>query len=124
MAFISNQWLKSSPDRIRDHEPVETVLRWEDVDERWSKENKVKTSFRLAKAEGGVYQAVFFTAADLEFLLPELVRVASAKTKQRLLLDLLSAVSDKGLFSSLAAFFSDRALRAKAEGGSQETPSK
>ena len=114
MAFVSNQWLKRSPDRIRDHAPIDTVLRWEDVDERWSKENKV--SFRLVKAEGGVYQAVFLTSADLDFLLPELVRVASPKAKHRLLLDLLSPVPDEGLFASLATHFSERALHAKTEG--------
>lgn len=113
MAFITNQWLKHLPGRVRPHEPIKTEIVREDMTDTWCRENKIKASFRMIR-DDGMYQAVLLTSKDLEYLAPQLILAADAGTQARIAHMVLESLAPKSLFGILADLFKKQAKAANS----------
>jgi len=112
MPFITNQWLRHLPDRVRPHEPVQTELRFEDITDDWCRTNRIKASLKLHR-DGGQYQAVFLTQKDLAFLAPKFAAVSDAKTRAEIALTSLQSLDGQVAAEVLSKYFASQAAGAK-----------
>ena len=108
MAFLTNQWMKYLPDRIRSHTPISTDLKRDDITDEWCRSNKIKAAFRFVR-ENGDYQTVFLSTDDVALLLLELVQSADKRARTRVALASLNALDSTTLFSVVAKVFASRA---------------
>lgn len=77
MGFITNQWLKGSAARNRGHYPVGVSLKVQGTSDTWA-ESKMVICTLQAKKEDGNYQTLYFSAKDLQEILPALTQYADA----------------------------------------------
>src|SRR5258706_5310407 len=108
MGFITNQWLKGAGERDRKFRPVIVSVRPENTSDEWSTANKVVAGIKAAR-EDDDYQCVFFTAMDLDGLLPAFTQATNLETRKKIAFDILHKLDDADLLSFLSELLPSRA---------------
>jgi hypothetical protein len=102
MGYVSNQWLKGSPQRDRGHRPVKATFDLQVATDEWSNENGVLVTLFLTRQDGD-FQMVSFDPEEIRQLSNFLIRDAAtavvvadalARLPDGVLLDTLKRVLD------------------------------
>ncbi len=125
MAFISKQWLVGSPERRRNHGPIEANLRIESSDDAWCRRKGVVATFSVVRSDGD-YMELLFEQPDTNVLFVSLAEAASDRARLKQAIETLRTVDDRALLCAFSKILSLRSLdaaahEAKAEASATES---
>jgi hypothetical protein len=108
VGYMTNQWLKGSPERNRGHLPARVDMDLTPTSDDWSENHGVVGAITGRRGDGH-YQSVYFEKRDLDYLLPHLVESASAGTKAKIVLNFVLDLDDEDFLGFMARLLTNRA---------------
>ncbi len=123
MGFITNQWLMGNPERNRHFNPVQGLIKAFKAWHTWLTEERGVVLGIQLKREGGDYQTMYFTQAEIDKMFPVISGTVTQAVRLKMAQNALRDVSDAELLSFLAMLLSLRAEAIPASETKARTPS-